>query len=440
MPPSPEVPSPADPWLRRLRLLMPAAVLGLSLLSWLQSRSVAESLASAAPVLRQSWESQPPRFPLEALAQSWVAPIQPSPLASFDPGEGAWLGTAYYLQLGRPARTQDHLAYDYFPAGRQRESSPAFLLQLFFPLLALLLIWRDPQAPALRQLTQLLEFAAPSLALAILLSAALNASRLGSEGAIRLLLLLATYLLYAAASWALCRVAIRVFSSRAIAGLALFWILQLGLARPLTVNLAAWFHPLPTLEEHIKLITYESQMGYLGAEPRPDRERRFVAEALRDYKVRSVADLPVNLSAIIMAREERHQREVQSRRLLEVWDKIAAQETLERWCSFVFPVVAIQTLSSSLAGVDPASQRWQLGEANRNWDDLTKAVYDDVIRVSGPEGEMKPVGQAYWRRFAVLEPRPAPPTFGLYSAFVPLSALFVWLALGLGLGRSRELA
>jgi ABC-2 type transport system permease protein len=441
-----EDPAAAGRWLRRMRLLMPAAVLAVSLLSWLQARSVSEALAHAGPQLRQAWESQPPRFPLEALAQSWVAPVKPSPLASFDPGEGAWLGTSYYLQLGRSARTQDQLGFDYFAAGRQREASPALLLQLFLPLLAVLLLWRDRQLPAagrpapLRQLVELIELAAPSLAIAILASAGLNASKLGLDGAIRLLLLLAVYLVYGAAAWGIARLASRMFPTGAVAALALFWLFQLGLARPLAVNAAAAFQPLPSLEEFVKLLDFETRMGYLGADPRSDRERRFAAEALRDYKVGTIAELPVNLSAIIMAKEERHQREIQSRRVLELWSKIEAQDSFERWCGFLFPSVAIQNLSTALAGVDSASQRWQLGEANRNWDRLVSEIYTDVIRVSGPEGEMKPVARDYWRRFAILEPNPAPATFGLGNAMISLGALLFWLALGLFLGARKEAA
>jgi ABC-2 type transport system permease protein len=428
--------------LRRFSIFAPAALLLVTLLSWRQHSLLMESNRRAQDLAARTWESQPPRFPLQSISVPWIAPVNMSPLALFDPGNGQWLGTAFYLQLGYLARAQDQLGYDYFAAGRQSELNPASLLRFLIPAFALLIAWKHKaaaQRSLIPQIQEMLERVAPSLALSLLLSAILFYDTLGTDGAIRLLLLLSLYLLYSVAAISITAAGFRLFSqpSTAAAVVAFFWLFNASLARPVSLNLASLWVPLPRLEEFLRLLDQETQNGYLGADPRQDRERRYVAEALRDYKVNSIKELPVNLSAILLQREERHQREVYNRRLQELRARFAAQDRTEQFLAFLFPQVAIEIASASLAATDAPSEYYQLAAADSYWDRLVTRVYSDLVQFSGPEGLPKSVGPDYWKQFPRFQSQLPPIPYSTWQTLLPLAALLVWTALALGAWRTR---
>jgi ABC-2 type transport system permease protein len=427
-------------------MIAPAALLAVTLLSWRQYSLVAETNRKAREQAARSWEGQPPRFPLQSLAVPWIAPVEMSPLVVFEPGNGQWQGTAFYLQPGYLARAQDQLGYDYFGAGRQAELNAAALLRVLIPLFALLVAWRHRSAESFAwtsQLREILERLAPSFAVSFLGAALLSAGELGGGGGVRMLLLLGVYLLYAIAAQLITSVGFRWIPSQTAAGaaMAFFWLFNLGMARPVSLNLAALGQPLPRLEEFLRLLDQETRNGYLGSEPRADRERRFVAEALRDYKVKTVRELPVNLSAILLQREERHQREVYNRRVTELRERFAEQDRLEQGVAFLMPHIAIEIASASLAATDVASEHYQLAAADAYWDKLAERVYADVVRTSGPEGLMKSVGADYWKQFPRFQSKLPPPPFALRQSALPMLALLTWILLMGGLlarGRGRS--
>ncbi len=430
--------------LRRLSFFAPAALLVVTLLSWRQHSLLLDTNRRARELSTRTWESQPPRFPLQSISVPWIAPVEISPLALFEPGNGPWQGTAFYLQLGYLARAQDQTGYDYFAAGRQPELNPAYLLRILIPVFAIFIAWRRQAkgraAPVLPQIRELLEVLAPSFALVFLLSAILGFPYLSGEGALRYLLLLASYIFYAVAVMAVTACGFRLFSrpSAAAATLAFFWLLNIGLARPVSLSLAAIWQPLPRLEEFLRLLDQETRNGYLGADPREDRERRYVAEALRDYKVKTIKELPVNLSAILLQREERHQREVYNRRLQELRGRFEAQNTVENALAFVFPQIAIEIASASLAATDSPSEQYQLAAADAYWDRLVAKVYTDVVRGSGPEGMMKSAGPDYWKQFPRFSNALPPLPFATQRSLLPLLALAAWTIGAFALLRWKE--
>lgn len=429
--------------LRRLSFFAPVALLVVTFLSWRQHSLLIETSRQVQDISARTWESQPPRFPLQAISVPWVAPISISPLAIFEPGNGAWQGTAFYLQPGYLARAQDQTGYDYFASGRQAELNPASLLRILIPLFALCVAWRHKSlgpSGLLPQIREMVERLAPSLGIVFLTSAALSFSTLGGEGAVRLLLLLATYLVYALAAISVTAWGFRWFPrpTAAAAALSFFWLLNLALARPISLNLAALAEPLPRLEEFLQVLDQETRNGYLGADPRQDRERRYLAETLRDYKVKTVQELPVNLSAILLQREERHQREIYSRRLQQLRARFAAQDRVDQILGFVFPQIAIETASAALTTTDTNSEHYQLAAADAHWAKLVEKVYSDVVRASGPEGFMKAVPPEYWKQMPRFYSTLPPVPYSVQQVYLPLCALMLWVAFAILTTRRNE--
>jgi hypothetical protein len=325
------------------------------------------------------------------------------------------------------ARGQDQVGYDYFSAGRHLALSAALFFQVVIPCLALWLCL-DPERSWMAALQGMLEAVAPGLGLAALAAAGLNFSSLGADGAVRLILVLAVYLLYLLAATSITWLCFRMFQDATLATTlaAAFWVFNLVLARPLTTNVAATLHPTPTLEQLARKLEFELRNGYSGVEPRRDRERRFVAETLAEYRVNNIDALPVNLSAVMLKKEERHQRDIYGRRIGELRDTFARQERFEQFASILLPSVAVQVASSALSATDFANERAQLASVDARWAQITEKVYEDVVKSAGTDGSKVARGPEFWRQFPPVEAVPVPVPSALASCLIPAAGLLGW--------------
>lgn len=434
--------SPAN-HLRKISLALVAGCIVLIGLQFWQQQPLIEESAQSTVRSRQLWQNQPNRFPLESLQAGYYTPAALSGLGAFDPGEMSWLGTAYWLQLGRITRAQDQPGYDYFPSARQISFSAAFLLQLAIPFLALWTAWRAAEGGNQKSIYNswmeavlpAIEVTAPAVAVSCVVCAVLGRATMSGDGAIRLVLLLGYYLLFALAATTLSWSILRIASNRRLAllGLSLFWLVNLTLARPLTINLASTVFPTPTLDEFAKKVDFESRNGYNGVESKRDRERRFATETLVEFKVKTIAELPVNLSANLLKKEERFQREVFLRQMTDLWNIFQRQEQFEQTLALLFPSVGLQISSAALSGTNFAAERLELQGADEKWDQMVRKVYEEIVVSSGPEGKMIPRGPEYWRQFPDILPQFPAAANSLPDCLIPFAGLALNATFGLGL-------
>ncbi len=423
-----------------IRVALPLAVVILVGLHWWRDDTLRRETEVASAMAARQWANPPVAFPLDTLSNAVYMPLAASPLSLFDSGDGPWTATSAWLQLGRLARSQDQLGYDYFPSGRHPDLDAASFLQFAIPALAIVVCWRIRQSGPPGQpiswanlILHLTEICGPAIAVGCLLSAALAWRTLGVDGAVRLMLLLACYLLYIVSAAGVCWLAFRPGRDLSIPVLllCLFWLFNFTLARPATLNLASSLYPVPGLDTLARKIDFETRNGYNGVEPRRDRERRFISEALADYKVKSIEQMPVNLSAIMLQKEERHQREVFVRHLGDVRDQFARQERFEQFASLLFPFTAVQLTSSAFAATDFATERELLAQADLYWDRIVKKIYADVVQSSGTEGVKVARGPEYWGQIPPVRSTPPNPVHSLGSSLIPSAGLALWAAAGL---------
>lgn len=415
-------------FLRLARIAVPLTGILLVVLQWWQASILIDQAQAANQTMRQIWTNHPPAFPLDTLGAALYIPTAVSPLAAFDPGEGPWLAQSIWLQITKIARGQDQFGYDVFSVGRQINMSAATFAQLIIPSLALVLAWR--QAKAGREIslqswttlqTLLIEFAGPTVAICCLLTAILQRQSLGVEGATRLMLILGAYVLYSLCCGTICWLAFQYSDSlsRPMGMLVVFWLLNFTLARPLTVNLASLLFPVPSLDQYAEQLNQGVESGIGGVESRADRQRRFFSEILRDYKVRTSAEVPVNVSALMMMKEETHQRAVGRQLRDQLEATFLKQERLEQVLSVFFPSAAIQITSSALAATDFACERRQLADADVFWGGLVPKVYKDVAETSGPNAVKVERGSDYWTKLPFFESRIPSPFWPLLSCLGP---------------------
>ncbi len=431
------------------RIVLPLVGILLVILQWWQNSQLMEEAKAANAIARKVWSDHPPAFPLETLATALYVPTAVSPLGAFDAGDGPWLGQSLWLQLGKAARAQDQIGYDVFPTGRQIGLSAAMFAQTAIPSLAVLLGWLQVQRKKSLSLQSwatlqisLIEYAGPTVALSCLLTATLQTQALGLEGAIRLMLLLGSYVLYSLAVGSICWIAFHKTSSlpKSTGFLVLFWLFNFSLARPFTINLSSVVYPLMTLNQYARTLEFETRDGYNGVEPQADRQRRFITEALRDNNAKLPSDLQINLSAILLEKEERHQREVEHQLKSTLEQQFLKQEQLEQILSLALPMVAIQISSSALAATDFASEREQSRQADSFWGQMIHKVYSDIIASSGPDAKRVLRGKDYWSQFPFLESQLPGPALALNTCFFPALGMFFCVLAAIATAfRSRSL-
>lgn len=422
-----------------LRFAIPAALVLLVGVQFFIGQGLRQELSSAQAKSVEIWQNSGTRFPLDKLSAPFYVPALVSPLAIFDAGESAWLGQAFWLQLGRLARSQDQMGYDYIPSGRFVSLTAAALLQFLIPALAIWVTWRMKQSGRLERsfdawigtVLHVFEQVAPGLALACLAVGLMGVQQLGLDGAIRLMLVLGIYMLYAAAATSFC-MAIFLWVDQqtlALTLLAFIWCFNVSLARPIATNVANSLYPLPTLEQFARKLELEARNGYNGVEPKQDRDRRFVQETLLEYKVKEISDLPVNLSAILLMKEERHQREIFLRRISELREQMQRQENVQGAFSLLFPHVGIQIASAALSGTSTRAERAQQIQTDEQWGRILERVYNDVISSSGPEGKMLPRGPEYWRQIPFVKIQAAAAFWSIGECLLPILGMLIALAL-----------
>lgn len=422
-----------------LRFALPAALVLLVGFQFLIGQGIRQELSGAQAKSVEIWHNSGTRFPLDTLSAPFYVPVLVSPLVIFDAGESAWIGQSLWLQLGRLARSQDQMGYDYIPSGRFMSLTAAALLQFLIPALAIWVTWRMKQSGRLERsfdtwmatVLHVFEQVAPGLALACLAVGLMGVQQLGLDGAMRLMLLLGIYMLYAAAATSFC-LAIFLWVDQqtlALTLLAFFWCFNVSLARPIATNVANSLYPLPTLEQFARKLELEARNGYNGVEPKQDRDRRFVQETLLEYKVKEISDLPVNLSAILLQKEERHQREIFLRRIGELREQMQRQENVQGALSLLFPHVGIQIASAALSGTSARAERAQQIQSDEQWGRILERVYKDVISSSGPEGKMLPRGPEYWQQIPFVKIEPAAAIWSIGECLLPILGMLVALAL-----------
>jgi hypothetical protein len=433
--------------LRSARIAIPLLGLILVTLQWWQVSRLRDDTQSAQQTMLDIWRNHPPAFPLETLASSVYLPVAISPLAAFDSGDGPWLAQSMWMQLSRIPRAQDQLAFDIFSAGRQTGLSAALFAQYLIPCIAIFLAWRQVSAARARSFkswlslqTGMIEFSGPLLALCCLLTAVLERQSLGLDGAIRLMFLLATYLLYSVACGSLAWSVYQSWSSipRSTTALVFFWLLNFTLARPLSANLASAVFALPSLDAFVSRFNAEIANGYKGVEPRPDRQRRFTAEILREFNANQPSEVPVNFSALLIKREEAHQREVGRRLRAELAATFERQERFEQAISVLLPLISIQLTSSSLAATDFASERRQFADADQFWERTLDRIYTDIARSSGPDATRVPRGADYWSQIPFLIPSIPAPSYSINNCLIPSAGLLLFSAAGIFFGLRRR--
>ena len=388
-----------------------ALLVGALALGWQHYREVNAQHQTARRAMRQQWLNQGVKNP-HAAAHYGVYAFKPKmPLSLVDQGVDPWVGVSVFLEAHKQNDFKYRPAQDATAIQRFGELTGATVLQLLVPLVIILLTFSafsaEREQGTLRQVLSLgvkesslawgkalgvawglamLLVPATILGVAVL---ALSAENGAFEASLSLMALMAVvYLLYFTSFIAVSlAVSARARSSRmALVALLGFWIFN-GLIVPrVAADVAKVVHKTPSAFEFQEKIEAALSNGIDGHDPADRRAAALKAELLKKYNVSSVDALPVSFRGVTLAAGEEHGDQVFDHFYSELWNTFDQQERVHQIASLAAPLLAVRSLSMSLAGTDFAHHAHFARAAEDYRREIQRVMNDDITK-NGNTGE-----------------------------------------------------
>jgi ABC-2 type transport system permease protein len=404
-----------------------------------------------------SFVSQPDRHPHRMVHYGHYVFRAPPPLAVFDPGLDPITGQSIFLEGHRQNSAMLAEADASAELGGLGYLTPAFVYQLFGPLLLILLAYgamaRERESSTLPALlaqgvrgTSLLAGKALALLSVVLimllpLVASALAAIAASESPLAAVLLFASYFLYLGV-WGLLALLLSTVLRRkatVLAALTAAWLALTLLLPNLAVNNVARSVPMAgRIETNFEMLAELRAIGdgHNATDPAFDRLRR---DLLEEYGVDTVEALPVNLRGVVAEYSEAQLTDTLNRyaqQRMELERRQAHTLQAHGWLS---PLLAVATASRAIAGTDLRNHQRFLREAEQLRFDFVQGLNrlhaqelsytDDINRSSDAAAERRTrVAADNWRLLESFRFAPADVASRATAAGPALAALACWFA------------
>ncbi|MEM1187567.1 MAG: DUF3526 domain-containing protein [Pseudomonadota bacterium] len=459
-------------FVRDLRFVMAAglfAVLALTalLLAADYVASYQRDVASAEAGDRQTWLNQGERNPHGAAHFANWAFRPLTATALLDPGVTRYATVAIWLEahlqnigVGRPSEDQATT----IDTG---DFSLAWILQTVLPLLILIfaagLVAREGERGSLRLLlasnvtvgrlivakvvglARTVAFVTGPLMLIALVAIALSPAPFDADQAARLGVWCISYAVYLGI-FLLLGIAVSAVSSRTGRAVLLalgVWLLTVAIGPRLSGTIVDLLAPTLSAQTFWSQIERAYEQGLPG-DPDADTRRRMLREnTLAEYGVETIEALPVSFSGISLDASERYGNRVFDLHFARLYAGRDQQRTLMRWASAISPLIAMQNISSSLAGTDELHHRNFARQAELHRRRVVNALNGDLIQNgAGKTFYQYNADATLWRSMPSFS-YDHPSLRAMLPTIVPdLALLFLWLlgSLACVTGASHKLA
>lgn len=408
------------------------------------ARTVQAEQAAGLQSGYQNWLSQGEYNP-HAVAHHGIYVYRPQPaLALIDPGIDPYVGSTLWLEAHKQNDFSFRPAQDALGLQRFGALSGAWVLQIFVPLLIIILGFDafagERERGTLRQaLSQgiasrtLLWGKSLSLAASLtllLIPAGLLMLLVGidSETAalgdtlVRLFWIVLAYAIYLGIFIFLTlAVSARASSSRmALLLLLAVWIANGMVAPRAASDLARHWFPTPSRFEFNTAL-------------RTDLDATTDRVLLENFKVKTYGELPTTQFGAEMQIEEELNHKVFEQHYGELWDTFAHQQRFQEWSGLVAPLLAVRAFSMGLAGTDFFHHRDFAVKAEELRRVMVKVMNDDLIKNAGAEAFNYRTSAALWSTVPPLDYHTPPARWALLHNWQSLAILFAGLIASLGL-------
>lgn len=391
-------------------------------------------------------------------------------LSIVDEGLDSYVGTSIFLEAHRSNDFQNRPAEKTAAVNRFGELTVALVLQIFVPLLIILLTFAafagEREQGTLRQVMSLgvrsRDFAlGKALGVSVpLLIVLIPAALLGvfalvlsdSSGTLaaslpRTALMTLAYFVYFVifVALGLCVSAFAATSQRALIILLGFWLVTCLIFPRLATDLGERFYSTaPPVE---KTFADASEEAHNVTDDYLAKTKQLEDELLQKYNVKTKAELPVSASAIMLYRSEEESANSQREKFAELFDKYEKQNRFFQTLGLVAPTLAVQSISMGLAGSDTAHFRHFAEYAEDYRYQMAQKLNEDLINHPFTDFQANTIAYRERER-AVYESIPAfdyavPDwRWSAEKLFLPFAVLGLWLvgiliATGLIISRMR---
>jgi ABC-2 type transport system permease protein len=395
---------------------------------------------------QQEFKAQPDRNPHRMAHYGQFLFRTPGPLAFFDFGIDDFVGRMVYLEAHRQNSANFSNASQSSSLLRFGQITPAFVLQLLYPLLIVFLAFNCVTRERERGMLRLLQVQGTG-GTALLLGKLTGQAGIALTLALPLLLAPPVITGFTAASllismlyslylllWVAIAVAISAVVSRsrdALIGLVAIWIVATVLVPRVGAQLAATLVPLPSRAETAVVI--HKELKKIGDSHNPDDPyfTRFKAEVLRRYGVDSVEALPVDYGGLLLAEGERLTSELFDKYMAQQAALEDRQRALLSRLAVISPLLPIRQLSMALSGSDLDAARYFLVAAENHRYEFVQGLNHlqaEHVRTKGQR-----ISSHHWAELPEFDFTPPSPLSDAGRLLLPATILLAWLAAGAAL-------
>jgi len=434
------------------------ALLGLAatVTGWSAVSAMERERASAVAMDREIWDTQGLKNPHTAAHFSRYA-FQPTfNLAVFDPGLNDYVGNAIWLEAHYRDPAALRPVEDAVEIQRIAQLNPAWVIQVFGPLLIFILLYgavaaeresgtlRQLLAAGMRPVSLLLGKAVSAFSLTgllvfgVLLGSAFLMSGEGIERlpdtGLRTAALAALYIVYLAI-FVFLALGVSALSSRsrtALAGLMGIWIVATILGPRIGPDVAGALAPAPSAPEFAARLDREGADPFWGAgEEAVQRRQRVMDAALAEYGVETVEELPINYDGYLLQASEEFANGVFDTMYAELWGGYERQHAIARGFALVSPTIAAQNVSMALAGTGLHAYRHFADQAEEFRREFVLLLNQEMIDHGGADGYAYVSGNDFWRQNPDFEY--AAPGIGeaVRGVWADVIILLLWLAIAI---------
>jgi len=251
----------------------------------------------------------------------------------------------------------------------------------------------------------------------------------------RFFVMVASYLLYFIAFLAASLAASAFFKTARTALLVLFafWIFNGLLVPRVVADAGQKIFPAPSYNEFWDNVKKDMSEGIDGHDPQNKRTEAAKKQLLAQYNVERVEDFPINFSGWSLQQGEEYGNQVFDRRYGEMWTIYERQNRVHEFGSLLAPLLAVRSVSMSMAGTDLAHHQNFATEAESYRRVINKMLNEDYMNNSRTGNTAYVANQTLWNRVPVFQYELPPTVWAVRTQILPLVMLLLWTLGAIGL-------
>jgi ABC-2 type transport system permease protein len=412
----------------------------------------------------EQWLSQGKKNPHSAAHYGFYAFKPLSPLAVIDRGMESYLGQAVWLEAHNQNEVKERDATDAGSIVRFGNMSIAFIFIFLLPLGIVLmgfnLFSKEKEYgtfPLLLSNSSSMSsvFAAKAIALyglvVILLLPMLTLSALGMycaaewkewQQAIPGLLVMSSFFFLYYAVWVLLSLYISSLvnnSSVSLVALLAFWVFGTFFMPRIGSIFSKTLFPAPSSFAFSHAVRLDNEMGIDRRTPAAVRQELFEDSLLKQYKVTTVVDLPLNIRGLNLKRGEEYGYFIFEKNYGAL-DKIYhRQDEIINWLNLVSPAQSMRSISAGFSGTDINKQQHfaALAEDHRR---LIASTMNDDIAENSRGTAIYEVDENLWKKIPPFRYKEQKLASVFIMQLLPAFSLVAWLGLLIFLLKKRAAA